>query len=31
MLQKNFIKGIHNTTIEAISQLEYNPVLNPTN
>ena len=26
-----YIKGIHNTVADAISRLEYNPELNPTN
>ena len=26
-----YIKGIHNTVADAVSQLEYNPKLNPTN
>ncbi len=26
-----YIKGIHNTVVDAISRLEYNPEVNPTN
>jgi hypothetical protein len=26
-----YIKGVHNTVADAISRLEYNPTLNPTN
>ncbi len=26
-----YIKGVHNTVADAISRLEYNPALNPTN
>ncbi len=29
--EKVYIKGIHNTVADAISRLEYNPEINPTN
>jgi hypothetical protein len=29
--EKIYIKGMHNTVMDAVSQLEYNPELNSTN